>query len=223
MTKHDRSYRIFHGVIASFISTAAVLSHPEMNVIALSGNLRWPITSDFKLDTIKRLRTGIVRYTNNKFIYAVRCSEYAVDALFFHRFERRHLERCDNSCYCIKRPPTAVKNVFMSWAHHVQSASAWWRHQMETFSALLVLCAGNSPVIGEFPSQRPVTRSFDVCFFICTWINGWVNNRDAGDLRRHRLHYDVTVMAMARQKRKHLRSPWRCRSFGEYQRISAVS
>ena len=40
----------------------------------------------------------------------------------------------------------------------------WWRHQMETFSALLALCAGNSPVSGEFPAQRPVTRSFDVFF-----------------------------------------------------------
>ena len=41
---------------------------------------------------------------------------------------------------------------------------SWWRHQMETFSALLALCAGNSPVTGEFPSQRPVARSFDVFF-----------------------------------------------------------
>ena len=40
----------------------------------------------------------------------------------------------------------------------------WWRHQMETFSALLALCAGNSPVIDEIPSQRPVTRSFDIFF-----------------------------------------------------------
>ena len=40
--------------------------------------------------------------------------------------------------------------------------SSWWRHQMETFSALLAICAGNSPVYGEFPAQRPVTRSFDV-------------------------------------------------------------
>ena len=40
----------------------------------------------------------------------------------------------------------------------------WWRHQMETFSALLALYAGNSSVIGEFHSQRPVTRSFDVFF-----------------------------------------------------------
>ena len=35
---------------------------------------------------------------------------------------------------------------------------------METFSALLAICAGNSPVPGEFPTQRPVTRSFDVYF-----------------------------------------------------------
>ena len=41
---------------------------------------------------------------------------------------------------------------------------AWWRHQMETFSALLAICAGNSPFLGEFPTQRPVTRSFDAYF-----------------------------------------------------------
>ena len=41
---------------------------------------------------------------------------------------------------------------------------SWWRHQMETFSALLAICPGNSPVSGEFPAQRPVTRSFDIFF-----------------------------------------------------------
>ena len=40
----------------------------------------------------------------------------------------------------------------------------WWRHQIEPFSASLALCAGNSPVTGEFPSQKPMTRSFDVFF-----------------------------------------------------------
>ena len=35
---------------------------------------------------------------------------------------------------------------------------------METFSALLAICAGNSPVAGEILAQRPVTRSFDVFF-----------------------------------------------------------
>ena len=64
---------------------------------------------------------------------------------------------------------------------------------METFSALLAISAGNSPVSGEISAQRPVTRSFDV-FFISARINGWVNNREAGDLRRIRPHYDVTVM-----------------------------
>ena len=38
---------------------------------------------------------------------------------------------------------------------------------METFSALLALCAGNSPVTGEFPSQRPVTQSLNVLFDLC--------------------------------------------------------
>ena len=42
------------------------------------------------------------------------------------------------------------------WSH------IWWRHHMETFSASLAFCAGNSPVTGEFPAQRPVTGSFDV-------------------------------------------------------------
>ena len=41
---------------------------------------------------------------------------------------------------------------------------SWWRHQMKLFSVLLALCAGNSPVTGEFPSHKPVTRSFDVFF-----------------------------------------------------------
>ena len=41
----------------------------------------------------------------------------------------------------------------------------WWRHQMETFSALLAIRAGNSPVPGEFPALRPVTRSLDVFLF----------------------------------------------------------
>ena len=42
----------------------------------------------------------------------------------------------------------------------------WWRHQMETYSALLAICAGNSPVNGEFRAQRPVTRSFGVFFYL---------------------------------------------------------
>ena len=41
---------------------------------------------------------------------------------------------------------------------------SWWLHQMETFSALLAICVGNSSVTGEFPAQRPVMRIFVVFF-----------------------------------------------------------
>ena len=51
---------------------------------------------------------------------------------------------------------------------------------MEAFSALLAICAGNSPVPGEFPAQRPVTQSFDVFFDLRLnnrlskqWWSGW--------------------------------------------------
>ena len=54
------------------------------------------------------------------------------------------------------------RHCIIAW--HTGVDCPWWRHQMETFSALLAICAGNSPVPGEFPTQRPVTRSFDVFF-----------------------------------------------------------
>ena len=63
----------------------------------------------------------------------------------------------------------------------------WWRHQMETFSALLAICAVNSPHKGQWRGALMFT-------LICARINGWVNNREAGDLRRYRAHYDVIVM-----------------------------
>ena len=57
-----------------------------------------------------------------------------------------------------------AENVVWWRNHDCIAVIAWWRHQMETFSALLAICAGNSPVHGEFPAQRPVTRNFDVYF-----------------------------------------------------------
>ena len=60
------------------------------------------------------------------------------------------------------------QNIIVVWPLHAiyYMSAPWWRHQMETFSALLALCAGNSPVTGEFPSQRPVMRSFDIFFYL---------------------------------------------------------
>ena len=58
------------------------------------------------------------------------------------------------------------------------SLDPWWRHQMELF-----------------PRYWPFLRGHQ----ICAWINVWVNNRKAGDLRRHRSHYDVSVMLQRQQ------------------------
>ena len=66
-------------------------------------------------------------------------------------------------------------------------------YSMMTSSNGDIFCVGNLPVIGDFPSQRPVTQSFDFSL-IYVWTNSWVNHRDAGDLRCHCIHYDVTVM-----------------------------
>ena len=73
------------------------------------------------------------------------------------------------------------------------SSDAWWRHQMETFSALLALCAGiqRSPVNSPHKDKWRGALMFSL---IWAWINGWVNNGEAGDLRRHRAHYDVILM-----------------------------
>ena len=64
----------------------------------------------------------------------------------------------------------------------------------ENISALLGLCAGNSPIAGEFPSQRASDAELWCFLWSAPLINGWINNREAGDLRRHRGHYDVIVM-----------------------------
>ena len=61
----------------------------------------------------------------------------------------------------------------------------WWRHQMEKFSALLAICAGNSPVAGEFPAQRPVTRSFDVFFHLRLNKRFWLLETPLCPLWRH--------------------------------------
>ena len=63
---------------------------------------------------------------------------------------------------------------------------------METFSALLAICAGNSPVPGEFPTLRPVTRGCDVFFDLRPnnrlskqWWSWWVETPTC-PLWRHR-------------------------------------
>ena len=74
-----------------------------------------------------------------------------------------------------------------------QCRISWWRHQMETFSALLAICAGNSPVPVNSPHKGQWRGAL---MFTLIWvsINGCVNNREAGDVRCYRTHYDVIVV-----------------------------
>ena len=66
---------------------------------------------------------------------------------------------------------------------------------METFSVLLALCEGQSPITSGLPSYiRPVSRNFDD-FFDLRLNKRWANNRDIGDMRHHRAHSDVTVIS----------------------------
>ena len=79
--------------------------------------------------------------------------------------------------------------------------NSWLRHQMETFSTLLAICAGNSPASGEFPAQRPMTRSFDVFFDLCLnkrfseQSRGWWFVTLSGPLWRHRNVWQLVIGA----------------------------
>ena len=81
-----------------------------------------------------------------------------------------------------------------AWRHGHDSLITWWRHQMETFSALLAICAGNSPVTVN-SLHKGQWRGALMFSLICAWMNGSVNSREADDLRRPRPHCDVTVMS----------------------------
>ena len=102
---------------------------------------KWPVTRKmYPFDDVIIKFTGVtIKYEN---ILLIMMSNQADDGPY-HTHSMRHN---DGRCF-IPVPPLIT-----------------WRHQSETFSASLALCEGNSPVTGEFPSQRPLTRSFDVFF-----------------------------------------------------------
>ena len=95
----------------------------------------------------------------------------------------------------------SYSSVLFHW-YQGNYTAPWWRHQMETFFALLAICAGNSPVLGEFPPQRPVTRSFDVYFDLRpnnrlskqSW--GWWFETTSRPLWRHRNDHEATLANM---------------------------
>ena len=81
--------------------------------------------------------------------------------------------------------PSAVKK------HGSMITSFKWKHFPRNWP--FVRGIHRSPLNSPHKGQWRGALMFSL---ICVWINDWVNNREAGDLRRHRVHYDVIVMQL---------------------------
>ena len=121
-------------------------------------------------------------------------------------FASRNGGRSHKSCklYFVNKeylfPPVLSTIFLIRWALLVAlGLEQWWRHQMGTFSALLAVGAGNSPVTDEFRSQmnsplKGQWRGALMFSLICDWMDSWVNNGEAGDFRCHWAHYELIVI-----------------------------
>ena len=85
------------------------------------------------------------------------------------------------------------------WWESLAFVLQYWYENIMT-SSIGNIFRVTGPVCGEFIGHRwiPLTKASDAglwcVLWSAPWINGWVNNREAGDLRRNRAHYDVIVM-----------------------------
>ena len=99
----------------------------------------------------------------------------------------------------INRKDMVFHNIIPLRLWHLASQQRWrhddvikWKHFPRNWP--FVWGIHRSPVNSPHKGQWRGASMFSL---ICAWINGWVNNREAGDLRRYRSHYDVTVMGLA--------------------------
>ena len=100
--------------------------------------------------------------------------------------------------YSNKPNPTAVYVVLSDLRTATHDDVIKWKHFLRfwPFVRGIHLSSVNSPRDINIPDSLHKGQWHRALMFslICAWINGWVNNRDACDLRRHRAHYEVTVM-----------------------------
>ena len=120
------------------------------------------------------------------------------------KFSVGNMSPCGLALICARSPAATVMTFGWTWSLLLSLlvpllgtcifySESLWRHQTETFSASLAICAGISPIPVNSP-QKGQWRGALMISLIYAWINGWINNGEGGDLRRHRTHYDVTVM-----------------------------
>ena len=89
-----------------------------------------------------------------------------------------------------------------------KTREAFWQSETRIVWSLSMMTSSNGNIFrftghlcGEFTGPRWIPlhkgqwRGALMFPLICVWINGWVNNREAGDLRRYHIHYDVSVMS----------------------------
>ena len=113
----------------------------------------------------------------------------------FHNTEKAVLKKSDKSCV---RPSVFINNsLIVEQAEQTGNVKGITSHddviKWKYFPHYCPFVRGihRSPVNSPHKGQWCRALMFSL---ICTWINGWVNNGEAGDSRRHRAHYDVTVM-----------------------------
>ena len=114
--------------------------------------------------------------------------------------------RVQLSCHVLKF--LVIRSLEFQWNQNDFPSNLWWK----TFMKWPLFHFGHGDVITwkQFPRYWPIVRGIQqwpvnsphngqwrgalMFSLICAWINDWVNNREDGDLSRHRAHYDVTVM-----------------------------
>ena len=133
---------------------------------------RWPVNSPHKrpvtrsFDFFSLICTWINGWINNGEAGDLRCHRTHYDCtVMSHSFSSvpHHHQPNYDWCYfpCLYRMSFLAK-LCLYCHQHVQDArplnDTWNRHQMKTFSALLALCAGNSPVTGEILGLNELMR-----------------------------------------------------------------
>ena len=170
---YSRNYDIFHVILQDVSIYTAVYWHAKITC------------TKHNFDT-HQSETDLAGVAGPDYGLWQPCSSWNLNRLGYVVYTRPSSQRC---------VPTSVDRWWVSvgyWSPMMTSSKG-------SFSALLALCVGihrslvNSPHKGQW-------RGALMFSLICAWINAWVDNRDAGELRRHRAHFDVTVMLLCSNK-----------------------
>ena len=145
-----------------------------------------------------------------------------------------HISRIMNSAY--HNTAVVIKNMAISCKSLHRAGFVWSSRICDKFYWKAYIANGTNIKWEDFPRCLPCVRRIHrspvdsphkgqrlgalIFPLICAWTNGWASNRGAGDLRRHRARYNVTVMEMG--KNPSISAPTSSVKFSLYQRHSAI-